>query len=143
MENNGGGAFLRIRRLGFLNTSSSQKVGETPKFSIKDESEQWLRIDVQAYDDGWVSMIISWSRIMTCFVSMMVTRFLWALIMIVLMSRPYERIRQGRIYYWNFYVPLMYLRLDQSIYNLHRQTILQTSENCLIFTQLTYQVNED
>ncbi|XP_057726163.1 1-acyl-sn-glycerol-3-phosphate acyltransferase-like isoform X2 [Arachis stenosperma] len=49
-------------------------------------------------DNGWVSSIISWIRIVTCFVSMMVTTFIWALIMVVLIPWPYERIRQGNIY---------------------------------------------
>lgn len=35
---------------------------------------------------------------MTCFVSMMVTTFIWALIMLVLIPWPCERIRQGNIY---------------------------------------------
>ncbi|KAH1150471.1 hypothetical protein GYH30_044467 [Glycine max] len=81
MENSGGGALLRNRRFeSFLNTSSGLKR---------------LRNDVYTKDDGWVSIIILWIRIVTCFVSMMVTTFIWALIMVVLIPWPYERIKQG------------------------------------------------
>ncbi|KAK7305099.1 hypothetical protein VNO77_42999 [Canavalia gladiata] len=99
MENSRFGAFLRNRRLeSFLNTNNVKKVIETPKVSVKDESEQRPREDVFVDDDGWVSVIISWIRIVTCFVSMMVTTFIWALIMLVLIPWPYERVRQGNIY---------------------------------------------
>ncbi|KAI4306095.1 hypothetical protein L6164_029403 [Bauhinia variegata] len=102
MENPGTGAFMRNRRLeSFLNTSSGQRVGETPKISVKEAPERSPRTDVYAdYDDdnGWVSTIISWIRIVVCFLSMMVTTFIWALIMLVLLPWPYERIRQGNIY---------------------------------------------
>ncbi|KAK7320386.1 hypothetical protein VNO77_29809 [Canavalia gladiata] len=99
MENSGGGALLRNRRLeSFFNTSSGQSVEETPRIIVKDESGERPRKDVYNDDDGWVSTIISWIRIVSCFVSMMVTTFLWALIMVVLIPWPYERIRQGNIY---------------------------------------------
>ncbi|KAK7300085.1 hypothetical protein RJT34_10917 [Clitoria ternatea] len=100
MENTGGGALLRNRRLeSFLNTSSGQSVEETPRIFVKDKSSgERLRKDVYSDDDGWVSTIISWIRIVTCFVSMMVTTFIWALIMVVLIPWPYQRIRQGNIY---------------------------------------------
>lgn len=87
MENTGGGALLRNRRLeSFLDTSSDQSVEETPKILVKDESGQRPRKDVYTDDDGWVSTIISWIRIVACFLSMMVTTFIWALIMVVLAS---------------------------------------------------------
>lgn len=90
---------LRNRRLeSFLNTSSGQRVEESPKVSVKDESERRPRTDMCTDDDGWFLMIISWIRIVICFVSMMVTTFIWALIMLVLIPWPYERIRQGNIY---------------------------------------------
>ncbi|MED6173572.1 1-acyl-sn-glycerol-3-phosphate acyltransferase [Stylosanthes scabra] len=99
MENSGGGALLRTRRLeSFLDTSSGQRVEEVPKFLVKEKPVQQLKKDVYFDDNGWVSSIISWIRIVTCFVSMMVTTFIWALIMIVLIPLPYERIRQGNIY---------------------------------------------
>ncbi|KAL2316765.1 hypothetical protein Fmac_030641 [Flemingia macrophylla] len=100
MENTGGGALLRNRRFeSFLNTSSGQNVEETPKTLVKDELGERPRNDVYTDDDdGWVSAIISSIRIVTCFVSMMVTTFVWALIMVVLIPWPYERIRQGNIY---------------------------------------------
>ncbi|CAL0315886.1 unnamed protein product [Lupinus luteus] len=100
MENNGGGALLRNRRLeSFLGRNSGQRVEGTVKTDVKNELE--LRKGKDVYtddDDGWFSAIISWIRIVTCFVSMMVTTFIWALIMVVLIPWPYERIRQGNIY---------------------------------------------
>ncbi|KAE9596354.1 hypothetical protein Lal_00048704 [Lupinus albus] len=99
MENSGGGALLRNRRLeNFLGTNSGQRVEGTVKTDVKNESELRTGKDVYIDDDGWVSVIISWIRIVTCFVSMMVTTFVWALIMVVLIPWPYERIRQGNIY---------------------------------------------
>ncbi|XP_028760301.1 1-acyl-sn-glycerol-3-phosphate acyltransferase isoform X1 [Neltuma alba] len=101
MENTGSSAFLRSRRLeSFLNTSSGQRVEVTPKVSVKEEPERRLKTHIVSnYDDeGWLLDIISWIRIVICFVSMMVTTFIWALIMLVLIPWPYERIRQGNIY---------------------------------------------
>ncbi|XP_025608584.1 1-acyl-sn-glycerol-3-phosphate acyltransferase isoform X4 [Arachis hypogaea] len=99
MESSGGGALLRNRRLeSFLDTSSGLRVEEAPKILVKEKPELWLKKDVYMDDNGWVSSIISWIRIVTCFVSMMVTTFIWALIMVVLIPWPYERIRQGNIY---------------------------------------------
>ena len=99
MDNTGSSAFFRNRRWeSFLNASSGQRVDETPKILVKDESGKRLRTDDYIDDDGWISSIISWVRIVTCFVSMMVTTFIWALIMFVLIPWPYERIRQGNIY---------------------------------------------
>jgi lysophosphatidate acyltransferase len=56
------------------------------------------RVDMFVDEDGWSSVLISWIRIVTCFLTMMVTTFIWALIMLVLVPWPYERIRQGNIY---------------------------------------------
>lgn len=93
---------MRNRRLeSFLNTSSGQRVEETPKVSVKEvEPERRLKSDIfSSYsDEGLLLDIISWIRIIICFVSMMVTTFIWALIMLVLIPWPYERIRQGNIY---------------------------------------------
>ncbi|GKV15635.1 hypothetical protein SLEP1_g26410 [Rubroshorea leprosula] len=41
--------------------------------------------DVYVDDDGGTSALISCLRIVTCFVKMMVTTFIWALIMLVLL----------------------------------------------------------
>ena len=96
MENSRFGAFLRSRRMdSFFSTSSEKRVVDNPNFSLKDESE---RRHAFVDDDGWFAVIISWIRIVTCFVSMMLTTFIWALIMLVLIPWPYERIRQGNIY---------------------------------------------
>ncbi|XP_020230595.1 1-acyl-sn-glycerol-3-phosphate acyltransferase [Cajanus cajan] len=100
MENFRFGAFLRSKRLeSFSSTNSEKRVVETQKVSVKDESEQRHVMDVFVNDDdGWIPVIISWIRIVICFVSMMVTTFIWALIMLVLIPWPCERIRQGNIY---------------------------------------------
>jgi len=93
MVNAAGGVLLRHRRFeSFLSTRSSQSVEETPKVVVKDGLGEAPR------NDGWVSVIISWIRIVTCFVSMMVTTFIWALVMVVLIPWPYQRIRQGNVY---------------------------------------------
>lgn len=49
-------------------------------------------------DDGWVPTVISCIRIVTCFVTMMMTTLLWSLILLVLYPWPHERIRQGNVY---------------------------------------------
>ncbi|TKY57278.1 1-acyl-sn-glycerol-3-phosphate acyltransferase [Spatholobus suberectus] len=99
MENTGGGTLLRNRRFeSFLSASRGQSGEETPRVLVKDEVGERPRNDVYEDDDGLASAIISWIRIVTCFVSMMVTTFIWALIMVVLIPWPYERIRQGNIY---------------------------------------------
>ncbi|XP_015898401.3 1-acyl-sn-glycerol-3-phosphate acyltransferase-like isoform X1 [Ziziphus jujuba] len=102
MDNSGSGSFMRNRRLeSFLNTSSSPTYREKPKVSVKEEAAQKPKADVYQDDDdddGWVLALISCIRIVTCFLTMMVTTFIWALIMLVLLPWPYERIRQGNIY---------------------------------------------
>ncbi|KAI4308016.1 hypothetical protein L6164_031135 [Bauhinia variegata] len=53
MESPGTGAFMRNRRLeSLLDTSSGQRIGETPKMSGKEEPERKPRTDVFADDDG-------------------------------------------------------------------------------------------
>ncbi|KAJ1698152.1 hypothetical protein LUZ63_006664 [Rhynchospora breviuscula] len=49
-------------------------------------------------DDGWVTVAVSVLRIVACFLSMMVTTFIWAVIMVLLLPWPYERIKQGNLY---------------------------------------------
>ncbi|XP_022632208.1 1-acyl-sn-glycerol-3-phosphate acyltransferase isoform X3 [Vigna radiata var. radiata] len=82
----------------FFSTSSEKRLVDNPNVAIKDESERRPQMDAFVDDDGWVPVIISWIRIVTCFVSMMITTFIWALIMLVLIPWPYERIRQGNVY---------------------------------------------
>ncbi|PON51513.1 Phospholipid/glycerol acyltransferase [Parasponia andersonii] len=100
MENTGGSSFLRTRRFeSYLNTSSDQPVKEKPRVLAKEEAGIRTKADdVCVDDDGWFSSLISWVRIVTCFVTMMVTTFIWALIMLVLLPWPYERVRQGNVY---------------------------------------------
>ncbi|XP_021671934.2 1-acyl-sn-glycerol-3-phosphate acyltransferase [Hevea brasiliensis] len=98
MENTGGGSFMRNRNLeSFLNTNCSPNVKEMLKIWESEEEEKRPKIDVYV-DDGWISALTSYIRIVACFVSMMVTTFIWALIMLLLLPWPYERIRQGNIY---------------------------------------------
>jgi lysophosphatidate acyltransferase len=99
MENTGTGSFLRTRRLeSYFDASSSPNVKEKPKTLAKEELGLKPRVDMFVDEDGWSSVLISWIRIVTCFLTMMVTTFIWALIMLVLVPWPYERIRQGNIY---------------------------------------------
>ncbi|KAK1305393.1 hypothetical protein QJS10_CPB11g01322 [Acorus calamus] len=56
---------------------------------------------VNSLDDdghGWVVSIVSWVRIVVCFATMTVTTAVWAVVMVVLIPWPYERIRQGNVY---------------------------------------------
>ncbi|KAK1281240.1 hypothetical protein QJS04_geneDACA018224 [Acorus gramineus] len=48
--------------------------------------------------DGWAAAIVSWVRIVVCFAAMTVTTAVWAVVMVVLIPWPYERIRQGNVY---------------------------------------------
>ncbi|WVY93700.1 hypothetical protein V8G54_032788 [Vigna mungo] len=82
----------------FSRTSSEKRLVDNPNVAIKDDYERRPQTDAFVDDDGWVPVIISWIRIVTCFVSMMITTFIWALIMLVLIPWPYERIRQGNVY---------------------------------------------
>ncbi|KAL8033569.1 hypothetical protein ABFX02_13G167900 [Erythranthe guttata] len=52
----------------------------------------------QEEEREWVSVLISWVRIVVCFVLMMLTTLIWAVIMVLLLPWPYQRIRQGNIY---------------------------------------------
>ncbi|KAG7953795.1 hypothetical protein I3843_12G128200 [Carya illinoinensis] len=129
MENSGTSSFLRTRRLeSCFNASSSLSVKETPKRSAKEELRSKRRADIYLDEDGWGSVLISWIRIVLCFLTMMVTTFLWASIMLVLIPWPYERIRQGNIYghvtgrlmiiwyplFGQLYVLANHLRIDRS-----------------------------
>lgn len=114
MEHSGIGGFLRNRRLvgsyfdasSVLNSSSRSSSDEI--VVVKEEKQQQLLMmtkrrkqqtaeDVDE-EDGWLSVVISWVRIVVCFVTMMCTTSIWALIMVVLLPWPYQRIRQGNIY---------------------------------------------
>jgi hypothetical protein len=98
MENSGSSSMLRNRRLrSFLNTSSSPNAIGTLKISEKDVGQK-CRADVDVNEDGLGSKLISCVRVVTCFLTMMVTTLIWALIMLVLLPWPYERIRQGNVY---------------------------------------------
>ncbi|XP_044473149.1 1-acyl-sn-glycerol-3-phosphate acyltransferase-like [Mangifera indica] len=103
MESAGSVSFLRNRRFdSFFNTSSEPNVKEPPKIPVKQVDYKPLRLNKECVDadddDGWFCVLISWVRIVTCFVTMMVTTFIWALIMLLLLPWPSERIRQGNVY---------------------------------------------
>lgn len=99
MDNTGGGSFMRNRRLeSFLDTNSTPNGKQTPKILVREEVVKSPRSDVYVEDDGWISALISCVRIVVCFLSMMVTTFIWSLILLWLLPWPYERIRQGNIY---------------------------------------------
>ncbi|RWW76994.1 hypothetical protein BHE74_00014872, partial [Ensete ventricosum] len=49
-------------------------------------------------EDGWTTVAVSVLRIVACFLTMMVTTFVWAVVMILMLPWPYERIRQGNLY---------------------------------------------
>jgi hypothetical protein len=50
------------------------------------------------YYDRWASVAVSVLRLVVCFLSMMVTTFVWAVIMLLLLPWPCQRIRQGNLY---------------------------------------------
>lgn len=99
MEKTASGSVMRNRRLeSFFNASPIPNMGVSWKIGSKKGVGEKPKTDLYVEDDGWLSILISWIRIVTCFVSMMVTTFVWALIMLVLLPWPYERLRQGNIY---------------------------------------------
>ncbi|KAL9441579.1 hypothetical protein AB3S75_020137 [Citrus x aurantiifolia] len=102
MDNTGGASFMRNRRFeSFLDTSCEQpNVKEPPRVSLKQEARFMPKAETDQYvdDDGFISVLISYVRIVTCFVTMMVTTFVWAIVMLLLLPWPYQRIRQGNIY---------------------------------------------
>lgn len=98
MDNTGSSSFLRNRRLeSFFSTSSVPSLQLKPQVLVK-EAVRRLKTDNYLEDDGWVSTVISCIRIVACFVTMMITTLIWALIMLVLLPWPCERIRQGNVY---------------------------------------------
>ncbi|XP_073526197.1 uncharacterized protein [Phyllobates terribilis] len=48
--------------------------------------------------DGWFCAIISFIRILSFFTTILVTTFIWGLIMVLLLPWPSQRIKQGNIY---------------------------------------------
>ncbi|KAK5844743.1 1-acyl-sn-glycerol-3-phosphate acyltransferase [Gossypium arboreum] len=101
MENSASGSFLRNRRLeSFLETKSGPNVRETQKIPSKQviTRQRPNKTDAFVDDDGWIPTLISCVRIVTCFLAMMVTTFIWAIVMLMLLPWPSQRIRQGNIY---------------------------------------------
>ncbi|XP_038903661.1 1-acyl-sn-glycerol-3-phosphate acyltransferase-like [Benincasa hispida] len=98
MENLGA-ASLRSRRFeSCFNTSYEPNKREASKYSADEQIPKREKTDIYVDDNGWSSVLISCFRIVFCFLTMMVTTFIWALIMLVLLPWPYQRIRQGNIY---------------------------------------------
>lgn len=99
MENTANGSFIRNRRLESLfNPSSLPNIGVSWKIGPKKEVGKKMKSEFYVDDYGWMDVLISWIRIFTCFMLTMVTTSIWALIMLVLLPWPYERVRQGNIY---------------------------------------------
>lgn len=96
------GSFMRNRRFGsYFDASSAGPASPRPKPVAKVVEQPQQRVESDEYatdDDGWFSLLISSVRIIVCFVSMMFTTLIWALIMLVLLPWPHQRIRQGNIY---------------------------------------------
>ncbi|XP_035543328.1 1-acyl-sn-glycerol-3-phosphate acyltransferase-like isoform X2 [Juglans regia] len=128
MENSGTSSFPRTRRLeSCFNASSRLSVKETPKIPAKELGSK-LRANMHLDEVGWGSVLLSWIRVVICFATMMITTFVWALIMLALIPWPYERIRQGNIYghvtgrlmiiwyplFGQLYVLANHLRIDRS-----------------------------
>lgn len=101
MEKSARGSFLRNRRLeSFLETKSGPNVRETQKIPSKQviTRQRPNKTDAFVDDDGWIPTLIYCVRIVTCFLAMMVTTFIWAIIIPMLLPWPSQRIRQGNIY---------------------------------------------
>lgn len=90
MESDGASSFLRNRK--------SESFFSAPKSMDGKNETEWDARNIPYVDEGWISVLISWVRIVICFVSMMFTTFIWALIMVVLIPWPCQRIKQGNIY---------------------------------------------
>ncbi|CAI0379795.1 unnamed protein product [Linum tenue] len=92
MERAGGGSFMRSSRSleSFLNTNSSPNVEEeNHEFVVKEELKNPEAVKAFVFKDGgWVAELISFVRIVTCFVVMMVTTSIWAIIMVLLLPWP-------------------------------------------------------
>ncbi|KAL0399229.1 UNVERIFIED_CONTAM: 1-acyl-sn-glycerol-3-phosphate acyltransferase [Sesamum radiatum] len=103
METSGLGGFLRNRRFGsYFDASTGPNAPLPPPRAVVDEQQKRAGGHECYTDDddggGWLPVLISWVRIVVCFVSMMFTTFIWNAIMVVLLPWPYQRIRQGNIY---------------------------------------------
>lgn len=99
------GSFLRSRKFGSsfgpcsaLNSYTLSKVAAERMVENKPKSDVYVDDDDDDGYDGWLSVMISWLRIVACFVVMMITTLIWALIMLLLLPWPYQRIRQGNIF---------------------------------------------
>ncbi|XP_042521066.1 1-acyl-sn-glycerol-3-phosphate acyltransferase-like [Macadamia integrifolia] len=99
MESAGGSSFLRSRRLGScFNASSLSSAVESSKVKRRAAGVPKPKTDDFVDDNSWIAVVISCIKIVTCFVTMMFTTFLWALIMFLLLPWPCARIRQGNVY---------------------------------------------
>ncbi|XP_043688851.1 1-acyl-sn-glycerol-3-phosphate acyltransferase-like isoform X2 [Telopea speciosissima] len=129
MESAGGSSVLRNRRLeSCFNASSLSNVGESSKVKRREAGIPKQKTDVFVDDNSWIAIVISCIKIVICFVTMMFTTFVWALIMLVLLPWPYARIRQGNVYghvtgrllivwyplFGQLYVLANHLRIDRS-----------------------------
>lgn len=94
MENNGSASLFKYRRLeSFLGTSCGQIARQTPQNVLAKEAAEQRR-KPEYYDvgnEGWISTSISVVDIVTCFVTMMFTTLIFALVVLVLL--PWRLIR--------------------------------------------------
>ncbi|KAF8649687.1 hypothetical protein HU200_064228 [Digitaria exilis] len=66
----------------------------------------WARRQAAAYlaaagwgdDDGWAASAVAAARVVLCFLAMTVTTAVWAVVLLLLLPWPSERIRQSNIY---------------------------------------------
>lgn len=101
MEDGGLSSLLKNRTLESFFDTQPQSYSEVGTMAIEgDEGKPEAATEGDDYvnDDGWLSVLTSWIRIVACFLTMMVTTFVWVVIMLALLPWPYERIRQGNIY---------------------------------------------
>ncbi|MCD7463938.1 1-acyl-sn-glycerol-3-phosphate acyltransferase [Datura stramonium] len=87
--------FVRNRRFGSYFDAGSVLDCDGPRKAVSNEEELGQK---KRAEDDWVTVLISWIRILICFVVMIFTTFIWAVIMLLLLPWPYQRIRQGNIY---------------------------------------------
>ncbi|KAL4201204.1 hypothetical protein AMTRI_Chr02g214970 [Amborella trichopoda] len=98
MEGCGGRSFLRNPRVeNFFERRDNFKV---EKSEVHSKEAVGLKTNNMAYfdNDSWVAAAISYLRIIVCFLSMMVTTFVWAVLMVFLLPWPYLRVKQGNVY---------------------------------------------
>lgn len=79
MENLGGSCLRSTRLERWFATRYEPNKKEAPKCSVDEQiSKKEKGDDIYVDDNGWSSVLISCFRIITCFLTMMVTTLFWA-----------------------------------------------------------------